>query len=221
MELNDTQIYLRCIGELTCEERRDLPPEELSYAKNLTPLKRQNEYLAARWLVYKNLNLNKPLLKDISQRIIWPKDITASISHSQKSAGFTFSHQKDSWGIGLDIESIARCKIKLAPKILNKSESQLLRDISHGADDFQKNLAIAFTAKEALFKAHFPVGKINFYFHDARITHIDERNKQLTLELLKQTSVYSPKSYTSQAFWSEKIAGEILTLIKEPSRRIQ
>jgi 4'-phosphopantetheinyl transferase EntD len=49
-------------------------------------------------------------------------------------------------------------------------------------------IALIFSAKEALFKCHFPLGRKMFWFHDADVSQIDVKTGQIELTVLIDTS---------------------------------
>lgn len=89
--------------------------------------------------------IHLPSGKPVLSGIAIPKDSATSISHSRDYVALSFSSDGDT---GIDIESVDRESQleKVAPRFLSPEELVCYSDIPHG-------LLLAWTAKEAAFKA--------------------------------------------------------------------
>lgn len=132
--------------------------------------KRKAEYLAGRYLCrllllsYGLPPLDIPIGKD--RQPLWPEGWVGSISHSGNAAICCLIHRTQNQLIGIDIENwIARSTaLDISSSIINSHEYVLLSPLR----TFEKIVTLAFSAKESLFKALYPVVGRYFYFDVAR-----------------------------------------------------
>ena len=82
----------------------------------------------------------------------WPHKLRGSISHSERIAGTFLTNSLQ--GVGLDIEKCGRVSQALFTKLFHPSEQQL---IASNTSDTDMATAI-FSAKEAVYKAAYPIG---------------------------------------------------------------
>lgn len=149
-------------------------------------IKRKAEYLAGRVCAKKALSKLGILTLPISQQDrspLWPEHCIGSITHSHHVAASIVAKANYWITLGLDIElllSEQRSK-KLSSHILNEKEFDLVKD------DISLFVTLAFSIKESLFKALFPITKKYFYFHDAEIMTWDDSG-EVTLKLLVDLS---------------------------------
>ncbi|MEZ4744382.1 MAG: 4'-phosphopantetheinyl transferase superfamily protein [Bdellovibrionota bacterium] len=168
---------------------------EIEKINSFGSTKRKIEYRRSRWLMRQFLNSAEPLIANNSGIISWPQGILASLSHKEEVIAFAFTDKNKYKSIGIDIEYKNGAKSELAKKICSATEINLLKNIAlDSKEDFSTLLSIVFSFKEAVFKAHYPIGKIWFYFDDFEIIGIN-LNKQLIKGTLKtKTSELTPKN---------------------------
>ena len=106
---------------------------------------------------------------------IWPKDCVGSISHSSDIALATMSRSLT--GIGADIERQGRVTRKIWPKLFTQREVSWLES----APDFCADLI--FSAKEAGYKAIYPLGERFIGFQEAEI-ELDLPRQQFRIKYL-------------------------------------
>lgn len=92
---------------------------------------------------------------------LWPSGCVGSISHCDIAASAILSAAHAS--IGIDIERTDRVKAKLFPSLFTDKEVAALTDLPEPA------AAIMFSAKEAGYKAIYPIGKRFIGFHEAEV----------------------------------------------------
>lgn len=73
----------------------------------------------------------------------------------------------------------------IAEAFLTLTEERYIKNIEI---EYHTALLIAFSAKESLFKALYPLTKIYFGFDAARISKIEEKSRFFTMELLVSLS---------------------------------
>jgi len=110
---------------------------------------------------------------------IWPYGIVGSISHSHGHAIAVVASCTHYQGIGVDVERIlTEEEIKdIAPQILTENEMQTL---SRSKKTFP--VSLAFSAKESLFKALYPMVQKFQNFYAAELV-FDELSNQVRLQL--------------------------------------
>lgn len=132
-------------------------------------IKRKAEYLAGRVCAHsalEALSVSDQKVASVDKLPQWPNFISGSISHSHHLAASAVAFKKDWLGVGLDIEKILNIERsqKLQSAVINKGEQRFITD---------GNLALfvstAFSIKESLFKALYPITKQRFYFEHAEI----------------------------------------------------
>ncbi len=147
---------------------------------------RRDEFLRGRYLCHHVLNRNASsqenliIQKSDNEFPIWPTGFVGSLSHKKSIVGCLIGGSSRFQSMGLDIETLEKFHMGLMPKICNEEEYSYVTDI--------EALAIIFSAKETLFKAIYPLGKIFFYFHDARIVDFNTKEQQITFELKKDVA---------------------------------
>lgn len=157
-------------------------PEKMKNAN----IKRKAEYLAGR-ICTKNalshLGISTLPISQQDRSPLWPAFTVGSITHSHHVAAAIVADTKFWITTGLDIELLLtehRSK-KLASHIVNEQELTLVKD------DISFFITLAFSIKESLFKALFPITKKHFYFHDAEIITWDYSG-EVSLRLLVDLS---------------------------------
>ena len=172
--------------------------------------KRKTEHLAGRIAAAHALTaLNERAIPGIgpSGEPLWPENIAGSITHSGTQA-MAVAVRNPHAPIGIDLEAI-----------LPESEA---REIKEGVIDAQEEmrllqsgypfalaLTLAFSAKEALFKALFPRVNAFMAFDSARITALDE--KRLTLTLTRPCASFPAETPFTLAWLRD--ADRVITLL--------
>lgn len=141
-----------------------LHPEEQLLAQGMRSPMRREEFCRARYLIRKLTGAADPVLRLPSGLAQWPEGFIGSITHKHGAVGVALEEASMLYGLGIDVED-TRINLKLESRIVQASESRLLDQVASRAE----GLAVAFSFKEAIFKACFPQGKTMFYFHDAEI----------------------------------------------------
>lgn len=108
------------------------------------------------------------------QRVpIWPRGVTGSITHTNGGWCAAVAARVGSVAaIGIDAEEVRRVRPKIASRILTKVERDAIADASPA--DQQLATAIAFSAKEAFYKAHYQLDPRFIGFDVVSVERLDE-----------------------------------------------
>ncbi|BES72561.1 4'-phosphopantetheinyl transferase [Marinobacter nanhaiticus D15-8W] len=135
--------------------------------------KRKTEYLAgrlcAREALFRSLGITACPGTGEDRAPLWPRDCVGSITHSHGWAAAVVGRRTHYAGLGLDVEQImpdARA-LKLAHQILTANEQD--RFAGQMANTPGEFLTLAFSLKESLFKALYPLTRQRFYFEHAEL----------------------------------------------------
>ena len=112
---------------------------------------------------------------------LWPAPLVGAITHSHGRAAALVGHH-DQWrGLGLDYEAwlAPRRALRLAGEILTGEERQALQGLDEAEQ--ARRITLAFSVKESLFKALYPLTGRRFYFQDAALEGEDRIHLLTTL----------------------------------------
>ncbi|MCX6126626.1 MAG: 4'-phosphopantetheinyl transferase superfamily protein [Proteobacteria bacterium] len=156
----------------------DASSETRSRAIELKSEVRRSEFLRGRWLFRAVYKTTLDLGRSPDGDPIWPQGSCGSISHKQGTVAL--SVQSDSlWrSIGIDLERVA-VNPGIRGKIMTEKEYELISQVT--AENEQ--VAAVFAAKEALFKAVFPVGRTHFWFDGAVVESAKTVNGMIYVSL--------------------------------------
>jgi 4'-phosphopantetheinyl transferase EntD len=97
---------------------------------------------------------------------IWPEGIVGSISHSREVAVAVVARRGDYVGLGVDIEDLGRGPSPRVARLVCRPSEMEWVDPEAGT----QRLALLFSAKEAVFKALYPIEGVWLGFADAELT---------------------------------------------------
>lgn len=149
----------------------DLAPEEVAYARSC-PSPRAGSFVAGRLALRKALSAAGlpapgPILPRADGSPDVPVGIWASVSHKRDLAVAIASRALDEGGLGIDLESLQAGNIDIARRVLRPDE---LASLQHLPDvQRQRQVRLAFSVKEAIYKAAYPLVRRFFGFQDARV----------------------------------------------------
>lgn len=168
-----------------------IDPSEWARAFACKSSARRDEILRSRYLLRSLTGCRTPLPLGAGGEPTWPEGWLGSLSHKDGHVALALHPVAAGFAsVGLDLESIARVKPNLESRILGASESARL-DAWDG--DRQTMLAAAFAFKEAIFKAHFPLGRTMFWMHDAEIEQLNMATGAVVARLLVDSSKVTPR----------------------------
>ncbi len=156
--------------------------------------KRQAEFLAGRLLAQAALQLLRQPTTSIAigrhRSPVWPRGLSGSISHTEGRCISVLVLDENA-KVGVDIEKIASGGSLEA--ILERTLETVERDLIADQNVFDVNLlaSIAFSAKETLFKALYPIVGDYFDFCAAHLVSVNSRN-ELCLQLTRALHMSLP-----------------------------
>lgn len=175
--INDAYVFAEALplkGSIYKRMESILIKDQMHYGQ-----KRKMEYLAGRYCAQKALeylgvnNFNISRQEDNSP--LWPQGVVGSISHTKQLAVAAVS--KKLKGIGIDAEAlISTERFKNISKMIISSQEKILVK-----KDCNLYPTLAFSAKESLYKAIYPLCKEYFGFLDASLVDIQADRFKLLL----------------------------------------
>lgn len=148
--------------------------------------KRRAEYLASRMVVRNALSrmgIEAAILSNDADRApVWPVGISGSLSHSHQSIAVLLSRRENRLLLGVDCETILRAETaeQMQSVIVTPEEKQRLLE---SGLPFATALTLAFSIKESLYKALFPLLRQAMDFRAAEITALFPATGQVQLRL--------------------------------------
>lgn len=122
-----------------------------------------------------------PILVGPHRQPVWPPGIRASITHTEgyvaavacSAVGGAGPDSDGRFGIGIDAEQVGRVTEHLWPRLFTDDERAWL--VALPADERAVAATAVFGAKEALYKAQFPLTESWVGFHDVEARPVGER----------------------------------------------
>ncbi len=112
-----------------------------------------------------------PILRGPHREPLWPDGIVGSITHADGLAVAALAEQHRCAGIGIDLEHRDRFFPELVQHVAFADEREWLASLT---DRARADSAVAlFSAKEAIFKAVFPIVGVWFGFEAARLRSVE------------------------------------------------
>lgn len=170
--------------------------------------KRQREYRAGRHCAAAALAQlgieNFPLLNDQQRAPKWPENIVGSLTHCENFCCAVATNDPQISSLGIDAEPLKPLPEETTPLICNKTElSQLL------ASNLKEAYwaTVIFSAKEAFYKAYYPIRRQYLDFLQARVEiHLDRSDTkeyphgEFVIQLLTPShpDLYNQSSFTGR-----------------------
>lgn len=148
--------------------------------------KRRAEYLASRVVVrnaLSRLGIEAVILSNDANRApVWPASVSGSLSHSHQTIAVLLSRAENRLLLGVDCEHVMRTDTaeKMQSVIVSPAEKQTLLE---SGLPFATALTLAFSVKESLYKALYPLLRQAMDFRDAEITALHPATGQVQLRL--------------------------------------
>jgi 4'-phosphopantetheinyl transferase EntD len=173
-----------------------LHPEEELLVSPRAAAKRRREFLLGRTAAHGAIrsllgDSPHPVRKGASGEPLWPEGLVGSITHSGDTAAAAVGRRREAEGIGIDLEDLSkRVSFQISRKVCTEKE---LRWVQGTEDPGEKNLRLRmlFSAKESVYKALFPAGRIFLGFQDAELAW-EPRERRFLGRLLKQSGPAYP-----------------------------
>ena len=118
---------------------------------------------------------------------LWPAGIVGAISHSRDLAVAVVGRQTDYAGLGVDVEELARGPSRRAARLVCGPTEMEWVNVEAGTE----RLTMLFSAKEAVFKALFPIERVWLGFADAELTWRADRGR-FSARVLKSVGARYP-----------------------------
>lgn len=163
------------------DRKNELLQEEVQGLESASGI-RWKEYSTGRALSHElmqELGMQvEPVRRDKGRAPLWPDPVCGSITHSRELAVAMLASCAHCRSLGIDLEQIERLDARFASKVLTDSEQQLaLLQPLH--------LAVAFSAKEAGYKAAYPLVRRYIGFKEAEVS-IDWQQSRFALRYVGQ-----------------------------------
>ena len=144
------------------------PAEESAILSSVD--KRKREYRAGRHCASKVLSQlgveNFPLLNDQQRAPIWPTSIVGSLTHCDNFCCVVATNKPDIISLGIDAEPLAALPNETTALICHNSELLSLQTTGLTEGYWRK---VIFSAKEAFYKAYFPLCRQYLDFLEAKV----------------------------------------------------
>jgi 4'-phosphopantetheinyl transferase EntD len=146
------------------------PEEKAQIARAVD--KRKAEYATARVLARRALTRlgaeAMPIVNDEERCPQWPDGVIGSITHTKDYCGVVLARQGESVeSLGVDVERREAVKEALYDKICSAAELERLEDA--GGPPLGTLVRVVFSAKEAFYKAQYPITRQYLGFHAADV----------------------------------------------------
>ncbi len=147
----------------------------------------------------------------------WPEGVRGSITHTRDYRGAVAARTRDLGGaaLGIDADSTGRVTTKLWSRLFVDAEIDYLGHIEDVADT-DRMATVMFSAKEAFYKAQYPLTEAWVGFGDVRITVEPDR---LILEPFSDLDALRSLNWPIQARWHCDDSLVLTGLIVEPVGR--
>ena len=150
---------------------------ERTYLENVSQ-NRKNEYIAGRFCAHQSMALANipPVHIPIGKKgePIWPSGVVGSITHSRGYAAAAVAKQSDVHSLGLDAEIDEPLSSRVLRRISNENEQEWVKAAASGL--IQHPGKVLFSAKEATYKAWYPITNKWLGFKEVFINFHEERN---------------------------------------------
>jgi 4'-phosphopantetheinyl transferase EntD len=146
------------------DERALMPEEAAAFAASVVEVRRASgaARIAARELLTRLGHPDCALPKSPSGAPIWPAGVVGSLAHDYRVAVAAVGHSRDIATLGIDVEPAEALPADLLDLVATPQELTKIAD-----DPFQGRLL--FVAKEAVYKAVYPLDQTFLEHHDVEV----------------------------------------------------
>jgi 4'-phosphopantetheinyl transferase EntD len=153
-----------------------LSPQEAACVLQAVP-KRRMEFACGRIFARRAVKSFDPkdhcLLADSDRVPIWPAGLIGSITHSDHFCAAAVARKSEISAIGIDVEELERVTYELSEYILLPSEIEAADLRNLPSQQGLKRIAVAFSAKESIYKCLYPITRSQLSFHDVHISLLE------------------------------------------------
>ena len=163
-----------------------LSPEERTYLENVSQ-NRKREFIAGRFCAreaMESANISPEHIR-MGERgePIWPHSIVGSITHSHGYAAAAVAKKSEVLSLGLDAETDEPLSSKVLQRIGNDQEQEWVKSVDGSL--IQNPGKVLFSAKEATYKAWYPITQEWLGFQEAHI-HFHSDENTFTVQIQKK-----------------------------------
>lgn len=146
------------------DEHALLPEEAIAFSRTVAISRRASgaARLVARNLLEQLGYPRGPVAKEPSGAPVWPAGLVGSLAHDSEFAVAAIARRDDFAGVGIDVEASTYLPDDLIDLVATRAERTAIH-----SDGFKAKLL--FAAKEAVYKATFPIDRIFLEHHDVEV----------------------------------------------------
>jgi 4'-phosphopantetheinyl transferase EntD len=152
-------------------DEHGLMPQELpAFSSSVEKVRRASgaARILARQLLAQLGHPDWPLLKGAAGAPIWPADVVGSLAHDDRVAVAAAALRRDFAAVGVDVEPAEALPSDLLELVATPGErSRIADDPCHGR--------LLFAAKEAVYKAVYPLDRMFLEHHDVEVSLADRK----------------------------------------------
>jgi 4'-phosphopantetheinyl transferase EntD len=150
---------------LSGDEDALMPAEQAAFARSVAKVRRASgaARIAARALLAQLGHAGCALPKAASGAALWPEGVVGSLAHDARVAVAAVARQRDFAGLGIDVEPAEPLPADLVELVATPAERARLADDPYGG-------RLLFAAKEAVYKAVYPLDEIFLEHHDVEVS---------------------------------------------------
>jgi 4'-phosphopantetheinyl transferase EntD len=168
-------------------------PDEMKCLSPKAVDKRRKEFFLGRLAAFRALQAlgvnPEPVIKGERREPLWQEGIVGAITHKADTAIAVVARKSATCGVGVDLESLDKpVNFRIATKVCTEPEQEWISEVP---DEKDKRLKMIFSAKEAGFKAFFPIQQIFLGYQDAQLAWHEE-TRSFSGVLLKSAGDHHP-----------------------------
>ena len=196
-------------------------PGELKCLSPRATDKRRTEFFLGRLAASRALQAigvtPGPVLKAKSREPLWQDGIVGAITHKADSACAVVARKDMTCGVGVDLESLCPpVRFNISTKVCTEPEQAWLAE---APDEKDKRLKMIFSAKEAGFKAFFPIQRIYLGYKDAELAWREETQNFLGV-LRKGAGDHHPIGFPFEV-GCQIVEGFVFSFVRLPPMHLQ
>jgi 4'-phosphopantetheinyl transferase EntD len=157
--------------------------------------KRRAEYATARELAraaMAELGVARvPIVNAEDRAPLWPEGVVGSITHTKGYCGVVVARRGAAIeSIGVDVEVSEPVKVALHDKICSERELAWIARVAASEEEQGRLVKLTFSAKEAFYKAQYPLTKQYLGFHDVELD-LDLEGGRFAVELRREAGRFA------------------------------
>jgi 4'-phosphopantetheinyl transferase EntD len=154
----------------------------------------------------------RPVLKAQSREPLWQDGVVGAITHKADAACAVVARKDVACGVGVDLETLSPpVRFSISSKVCTDREQAWLAE---APDEKDKRLKMIFSAKEAGFKAFFPIQQVYLGYRDAELSWREEKQDFIGV-LRKGAGDHHPTGFPFEV-GCRIIEGFVLSFVRLP-----